>query len=488
MTRTEFLEGIRKGEKRYRVDNIRILTEKGELSGKGMLEVEDHEFKVHMTLDSTCSQPPLEMGLKHRKDFWLIQGKLEDRIAFNMRSLPSGASRNHTFGEETKYMLEFHANRIELNPIGLDRLTSQELFKLQKGTDGNPIPDLRSTADNHDIKVNFFAVLPDYRLIEYNANTQTTTNNPFLRESSNSKRDTFYGEFNDWEYGFVERDKDLHVYLNSKTEYKSLNEENDWRSFDSLLNTIAFTHGKHAWPFNVEYRRNGKLVTDRVQLNANAAHSHYAPFNHAMGFYNATKQLPWDFAYSLKMVYDFFALNSKLTQEITNILYILREATTPRIPQRISLLTLCSLFESTIRLMYEEKIEPGKKAEIEQFLAVKKTVCEEFLKKGQPAYTRLAAILANSESVNNRMRFDNVIENLGLKPLEKWQELYELWVKYRNPVSHRMSKTNESDETTGKETFAESRLAGALNAMILKLMNYTGPVVLSRFEDKYGQI
>jgi hypothetical protein len=35
---------------------------------------------------------------------------------------------------------------------------------------------------------------------------------------------------------------------------------------------------------------------------------------------------------------------------------------------------------------------------------------------------------------------------------------------------------------------AESRIAGAINCMILKLMNYSGYARLSVYEDKYAQI
>jgi len=51
-----------------------------------------------------------------------------------------------------------------------------------------------------------------------------------------------------------------------------------------------------------------------------------------------------------------------------------------------------------------------------------------------------------------------------------------------------MSKANESDESYEEDLLAESRIAGAINCMILKLMNYSGYVRRSAFEAKYAQI
>lgn len=98
------------------------------------------------------------------------------------------------------------------------------------------------------------------------------------------------------------------------------------------------------------------------------------------------------------------------------------------------------------------------------------------------------AILKPAEPVNNRMRYDGVIEHLGLKPQAYWQELYGLWSKFRNPMSHRMAKEDKAEDSVRGELIAESRIAGAINCMILKLMKYSGYVRLSVYEDKFGQI
>jgi hypothetical protein len=207
-----------------------------------------------------------------------------------------------------------------------------------------------------------------------------------------------------------------------------------------------------------------------------------------LAFNNLTKNLSWKFGEVLELAYAFFSSDSRLARESENTLFIFREATAQGIPKRISLLSLCSLLESLVRVIYEEEIASKRAVETAEFLKVKKETCEELNKKNQPAYRRLSTILTNADPVNIRMRFDAVIEHLGLKPLDKWHELHGLWSKFRNPISHRMSKDNQSEESIKEESLAESRIAGAINCMILKLMNYSGYVRLSAFEDKYGQI
>jgi hypothetical protein len=491
MNREKFLQAVRRGGEKFRVDSIVIASDKGELRGKGVLSISAGAFAIQVNLDEESPLVGLPYGAHVRRDFWMIQGKIEDKIAFSTRGLPTGLARNQDFGQKPRSILEFSENRLELMPAGFDCLTSQEIFRMQQQVNGQTAADealSHNSAAPRNIKVTFRAVLPDFKLIEHNAGTETINKNPFLGESSQSSLDTFHGEMNGWEYGLVERDGDLHVYLVSKPEHQSLGEDHDWQLFNAFMNTLAFAHAQHAWPFSVEYRRDGKLLTDRIQLNAEVADSPHAPFNRALAFNNATKNLSWKFADAIEKGVTFFNNDMQLAHEVENLLYIFREATAKGIPKRIALLSLCSLLESLVRAVYEEEVAPKRAAQNSEFQKIKKEICEELTRRNQPGYDRLSAILANAEPLNARMRFEAVIEHLDLKPREKWQELFELWQKFRNPMSHRMSKSNKSDDLANEELFAESRIAGAINCMILKLMKYSGYVNFSVFEDVYAQI
>ena len=63
-----------------------------------------------------------------------------------------------------------------------------------------------------------------------------------------------------------------------------------------------------------------------------------------------------------------------------------------------------------------------------------------------------------------------------------------LGFRFRNPMGHRMAKGDKSEDSIKEGLIAQSRIAGALNCIILRLMKYSGYVRLSVYEDKYGQI
>jgi hypothetical protein len=486
----DFIKAVRQGGAKFRADNIVITMDAGQLQGKGLLEVADGCFRLHVTLDDGSKIPEVTNGIKVQREFWTVRGKIEDEIGFSLRSLPNNVSRNYTFGQADKFSVDFTAGHIELAAIGFDNLTSKQVFELQQQAAGQPIP-ASVEAPPQNTMVVFHAVLPNFKLIERNAGTETKRKNDFLGESSRSTLDTFHSQLATWEYGLVEQDGDLHVHLLSKPEHQSQGEEHDWRLFQAFLNALAFTHAQHAWPFSVEHRRDGKLTTDRVHLHEDVADSPHAPFSEALAFNNLTKNLKWSFGVALEHAYTFFSGDALMAREVETVLYIFREATGRGIPKRIALLSLCSLFESLVRAVYEEQVAPKNADAIAEFQRVKDEVCAELLKKGQPAHQRLVSILKPAEPVNNRMRYEAVIEHLGLKPQAYWQELYGLWSKFRNPMSHRMAKEDKSEDSIKDELIAESRIAGAINCMILKLMNYSGYVRISAYEGdsgKYAQI
>ena len=487
MNKEEFINAIRRGkEAKFRVDDIVITHDAGQIKGKGMLEAGNGRFRLNVILNEGFGAPETKTGIKVEREFWNIAGKIEDQLDFRMRGLSGGSSLNYVFGQPTKSFMNFSVGHLELAPMGFESLTSSEVEQLLDQASGNPSPGAEPVAQTVNIK--FFAVLPNFKLVEKNGGTETKCKNDFLGESGQSSRDTFKGELPGWDYGLVERDGDLHVYFNSKPEHRSEGQEHDWRLFYAFLNALAFTHGQHFWPFEVQHSRDGKLVTHRISLHKGIAKSPHAPFTEQLSFDNQMKHLTWSFGDALNCAFKFFNSESQLARETETVLYTFREATASGVPKRIALLTLCSLFESLIRAIYEEKIAPQKTLCVTEFQAAKKDVCATLRGDTRTAYKRLADILAPVEPVNNRMRYQAVSDFLGLKPEEYWKELFEMWKDYRNPMSHRMAKTDASEESVKGELIAESQIAGAINCLILKLMDYSGYLRLSAFEDKYGQI
>lgn len=494
MNKKAFLNNVRRQGGKFRADNIVIATGKRELCGKGVLQVADEAFQLLVTLSGPATESTLPKGIVREADFWTVKGVIEDEIEFQMRSLPHSTSKNSTFGREETLSLEFSSNSLEFAPCGFDCLTSHQLWEMQEKAQSNA--DATGVATKTDavvgsapsVRVTFHAVLPNFELLDHNGSTNTTNKNAFLGESSHSKSDTFHGEISCWEFGLIERDGDLHVHLISKPQHQSSGEQHDRHLFGAFLNALAFTHGQHAWPFTMEHRRDGKLLYDRIQLNGEVASTPHAPFTKTLAFGNAVGTRAWSFQGALEKAYTFFCTEAKLARECENLLYILREASSRGVPRRITLLSLCSLFESLVRVIYQERIADQKAAETGDFQNAKQKILKELRDRNEPKLERLIAILSNAEPINNRLRFGAVIEHLGLTPADKWLRLYDLWSKFRNPVSHRMSENNDSAKSVNENLLAESQIAGAINCIMLKLMDYTGLVRLSAYEDKYTHI
>jgi hypothetical protein len=492
MKKQNFLEEVRRKGGRFRVDDITIQAGDNEFTGKGSMEVVDDQFELTVNLLAPSVEPPSPLGFVSSDNFWTVKGMIEDEICFMMRALPSSNSRNYAFGRGERLSLKFSTHRLELGASGFDSLTTKEQHELQRTLVKPDVSGSESNAGKDDptdisAKVYFVAVLPDFKLVDRNGGTITETKNDFLGESSHSTSDTFSGEMSEWEFGLIQRDGDLHVHFISKPEHHSTGEQQDWQLFTAFLNALAFIHGRHGWPFSVEHRRDGKLLVHRLQLNGEVARTPHAPFSEALAFGNAVGGPKWSFRDTLEKAYAFFAGESKLSRESLNLLFILREASAPGVPQRISLLCLCTLLESLFRVIYEEKVAPQQATEIGDFLKAKQEVLDDLKRQNRPSLQRLIAILANAEPVNNRLRFCSVINYLALEPQERWNDLYDLWGRFRNPLSHRMSQ-NKSNDSAEEDTLVESKIAGAINCVVLKLMGYAGPVRFSAFEDKYGRI
>jgi hypothetical protein len=132
MNKQDFLKAVRQSGGKFRADNIIVSTGTAQVHGKGYIEVASGRFRIHVTLNTDSRCPELPQGFKAQRDFWLVQGVIEDEIAFSLRSLPSNRSRNVTFGQPERSILEFSTNRMELTPTPFDRLTSKELYEMQR--------------------------------------------------------------------------------------------------------------------------------------------------------------------------------------------------------------------------------------------------------------------------------------------------------------------------------------------------------------------
>jgi len=94
LNKQDFKKVIRQSSAQFHVDDVLVSMDSGQLHGKGRLEATRHGFKLSVTLDEGCLSPKMPEGIKMRREFWTVQGKIEDEISFTVRSLPSSRSEN----------------------------------------------------------------------------------------------------------------------------------------------------------------------------------------------------------------------------------------------------------------------------------------------------------------------------------------------------------------------------------------------------------
>jgi hypothetical protein len=73
MDRKEFIEQVRRGGGKFRVDEIRISFPSAEVCGSGMLEVLDHRFWLYLRQPKDAVPPEMPHGVVTQKDFGSLQ-------------------------------------------------------------------------------------------------------------------------------------------------------------------------------------------------------------------------------------------------------------------------------------------------------------------------------------------------------------------------------------------------------------------------------
>lgn len=495
MKREDFVKAARDGEGQFRLEDVIIFANGAQVPSSGSLKCQKGQFVFDLVLENADDESQLhfEGGFIGRSSFWKIEGRIEGVLPFRAPSVcpePCGLHND-------RVVLHPDTRTIELLATGTDAMDDRQIASLLKDLEekkeqfeagetiplAGPEPEFRQTI--------FFAVLRDFELLFADQATRKSEENPFLGESWSTSRDTFIGENVDWQYALIQRGPDLHVHLRSKHGAPDLGEPEEQRRLRVFLNSIAFVHGQHAWPSFVEHRRNHRLVLDRIHLQEAAARSSHAVFSERLAY--ASKPAEWSFGGVLEKCYEFLRQESAFVDEVSRLLYLSREAGSRGVPGRIGALTICSLLESLVRLAYEERVTPLRKTgeaeafhqakeQIAEHIESRKTACGE-----SEAYDRLLRIVRSAHAVRIEDQFRAVLDHLGLRS-DWWDEIMALWKETRHPLSHRMASGEESEENVKSNMMARSRLAGAINAIVLRLVGYSGPVRLSAFEDKYGRI
>lgn len=143
MTADDFVNIVRKGSDKLRVDDIVLQAAERELRGKGMLVITQDKLELQMTFDPGQDPPRVVGGVFTKRDCWQLSGVIETHLPFKCEFVSPGGNESW-FNGVTKRMFKLHP--IQLVPSGWDALSRKERAdawaKLQQqgpADDGKPL-------------------------------------------------------------------------------------------------------------------------------------------------------------------------------------------------------------------------------------------------------------------------------------------------------------------------------------------------------------
>jgi hypothetical protein len=103
-------------------------------------------------------------------------------------------------------------------------------------------------------------------------------------------------------------------------------------------------------------------------------------------------------------------------------------------------------------------------------------------------YKRIHDIIQSAEVFNAKHMLQTIISHFGLQWDGDMELVFQTWQRARNPSIHQSKYAARSEDDWKEISLAESRIAGAINILLLKLFGYSGYIRHSAFEDGYRQI
>jgi len=491
MDRKEFLKAVRKGV-RLRIDDLTLTTPFATYAGRGVLKGIKGDFGLEITLPSGTEAPESPVGAISVKDFWKLTGIIEDSLLFTVYDLPP--PRRSIHGNLVTLILK--ANSVTLTPQGVDRLSHdqiQQYLIAPSDFDGHLLdqPPFIAPAGHQKCRIEFNGIIPGYELFAKNSGTETKVSHPFLQNAGSSSRgDTLLGTLSTGlTFCLVERGKETEFYLRSEDNHISEGEADDLNHFSSFQKALAFVHGREAWPFTMQHWRHGQLILDRVRGWKVAAGTAHTPFNGRLWYNSRVGNIQWDVVPPIDLAYRFFLRNSPLSRSVGTLLFHYRQAAASHVHARITATVLCPLLENLVRVVDDhfQLLKPNLKfeelqEELSQLLKLRGASDPDASRRRH--HKRLAGVVRKTPYRGTEEIFRAVFAHLELKWAGVWEETFVLWKSYRNTLMH----GGAASEDYRSDLIVESRIAGLINVIILRLIGYRGWAQLSAFDDKLSQI
>ncbi len=507
MTADEFVKAVRSGKDKLRLDRLVLTTPERQLTGKGMLRIENEKLHIDMTLDEGMVPPnPIGAGVVSSKDFWKMEGLIENNLPFRCNYGP-GPSIHSSNGIVT---LSETVNPIDLGkqewriqttidpdsgeereePAAEAKAILSSLFGGQVHDANEAEQDKKRDEPEGTQTFEFHAWISDFELKSFNGGSKTVRTNDYLGEyASRSSTDTLMGETSLYSFAFIQEDEDgkddLHIVIRSKEGISSKGEESDRKKFYGLLNALAFTHGKNAWPYRVKYWCGHAQGCDTVTTIRDLPSTPHAPFS---GLKHNV-----DLATFIGEVATRFADDSTFSKKLTYLLFLFRQAGNRGIHHEVSTLAICSLFESLVRVLFDH-LDLGKETleamSLPEFMAAKEKLRAylETWPNNDASKQRLVGLVRSANPLTMREMLAAVCKRLGLDWESEMSKVFAAWKAARNPLAHGKFGDDEDHQGFVDIMHGESRIAGGFNTLLLKFFGYSGYYNPSVFEPGFKRM
>lgn len=515
MTADEFSKIVRGGSDKLRVDNI-VLTFGGqEFHGSGTMQIEQDEIKLVVHLNGEEKFPDPKLGIHTKRDTWQLNGVIEYHLEFQCDRAGIVSPRDRFDRWQT-----FDLNPVYLVPSGLDAMSSRErtAFITQGESENQSIT-------NEDNSVRLTALLQEY---------------PFFEKLCGKK---WEGEIEGFNFTLQKENKaaDVEVTMTSKQGYISAGQAEDENKFQAVMSSLAFIVGANAWPYRIEHWRGGKKVLDVVRATGKLSKISHTPFTNFLAQEKIFGNVDWDFLDILKKGTAFFEANSTLSKEISNLLYLFRQADAKAVHSDITMIAVCALFENLVQMIFRElkledkaRDEQGvfKDAALQAFENVKQKLKAElspqvwrlardlfeggnlseqepqvgagsklFIKaKNKPnkqfdgrvadeceGWHRMFKRIADTPLFSTRKKFQAVLNHFQFD--QHWrtemERAFSTWENARHKLVHLKERTTLTEDDQKKDVADQCQIAGAVNVLVLKVIGYSGLMRANTLSQNY---
>lgn len=442
---------VRKGTDNLRADKVTIADAAGVIRfrGVGVVRIAGASLEIDLTVRGSAPPPARHTNVITQKDYWRLTGVIDDDLRFSSEFI-TPISTHPGFKGVLKILRTLHI--VELVTKAVDPAKTRRNQRKRYRRIGVTVPRRKP---GNDRSFSFHATFVDHPLPAANAGTEIVKTNDFLPKHRSWSGDTLIGETSVGRYALIQASngRDLHVHLKSKPDFRSENQEEDQRKFQTLLHALAFTTGIQPWPFRIKYSRGaGYLMSDTLRAPEPAPRTEYVPFRETRGAADGAY-----LAQAIRVAVDFLEPDTAFNRKLIHVLFLFRQAGSKGVQTEIAVLSVCTLLESLVRAIF-------------------KHAC------GQKSAASEADPRPNMQDM-----FKAVAQRLALSWKDEMGPIFKEWKTARNPAAHG-DFHHEGDQADDEPFLGLSRIAGGFNMILLKLFGYEGPYVASIIEDHWGKI